>query len=419
MKLSKTLTASILALTLLAPAAFGDAVPVSVNASGLDFATKAAASMGYKLTVSGPDAFYAVESFDKGALPHFSTAGLADGYYKYELTAILDEPAGEDRALALKVAPLATGTFKIQAGAPVDTSVREGVATKDQVFIDDLIVQSSACVGFDCANGENFGSDTFRLKENNLRIHFDDTSSSASFPNNDWRLTANDSTNGGGNYFAIEDATAGAIPFRIEAGADANALYVDDAGRIGVGTANPVVNTHIVEGNTPTLRLEQDGSSGFTPQTWDLAGNEANFFVRDVTNSSKLPLKIKPGAPTDSVFVAADGDIGLSTASPDAALHVRRTDTPTNMLKLETTDTDAIAVGFGLVNPSGEWRIQQPGGSASTNPSAFVVTRVGSGDQEMALQTDGDLVISGTCLQIGTDACTVSAGTLSCSAGSC
>jgi len=67
----------------------------------------------------------------------------------------------------------------------------------DQVIADDLIIQGSACVGFDCVNGESFGFDTIRLKENNLRIKFEDTSISASFPSNDWQLTANDTTNGG------------------------------------------------------------------------------------------------------------------------------------------------------------------------------------------------------------------------------
>ena len=39
----------------------------------------------------------------------------------------------------------------------------------------------------------SFGFDTIVLKENNLRIFFDDTSTSASFPRNDWRIIANDS----------------------------------------------------------------------------------------------------------------------------------------------------------------------------------------------------------------------------------
>lgn len=195
-------------------------------------------------------------------------------------------------------------------------------AAADQVILDDLIVVGSVCVGLDCVNGESFGFDTLRLKENNVRIGVDDTSISGSFPSNDWQLTFNDSSNGGANKFSIDDIGGGRTPFTIEAGAPSNALYVDDSGSIGVGTATPVVEMHIVNGDSPTLRLEQDGSSGFTPQTWDLAGNETNFFVRDVTNGSKLPFKIKPGAPTNSLYVDTDGDIGLGTQTPDADLHV-------------------------------------------------------------------------------------------------
>src|SRR5205085_5224679 len=67
----------------------------------------------------------------------------------------------------------------------------------DDVIPDDLIVQGSACIGLDCVNNESFGFDTIRLKENNTRIKFDDTSTGAGFPNHDWQLTANDSANGG------------------------------------------------------------------------------------------------------------------------------------------------------------------------------------------------------------------------------
>ena len=56
----------------------------------------------------------------------------------------------------------------------------------DFVIADDLIVQGSACVGLDCVDGENFGFDTIRVKENNTRIQFDDTSTSAGFASNNW-----------------------------------------------------------------------------------------------------------------------------------------------------------------------------------------------------------------------------------------
>ena len=206
------------------------------------------------------------------------------------------------------------------SGATVDSD--SGGFTKDVVYADDLIVTGSACVGFDCVNGESFGFDTIRLKENNLRIRAYDTSSSAGFPSRDWQITFNDSANGGANKFSIDDIDGGRTPFTIEAGAPTNSLFVDDRGYVGFRTSTPVVELHVVDGDTPTLRLEQNGSSGFTPQTWDVAGNETNFFVRDVTNGSKLPFRIRPNAPSNSLYINTDGNVGLGTASPDAELDI-------------------------------------------------------------------------------------------------
>jgi len=198
------------------------------------------------------------------------------------------------------------------------------MANADQMILDDLVVDGSICAGQDCVNGESFGFDTIRLKENNLRIRFVDTSTTSSFPSRDWQITINDSANGGANKFSIDDIDSGRTPFTIEGNAPSHSLFVDDAGKIGVGTSTPVVQVHVKDGNTPTLRLEQDGSSGFTPQTWDVAGNEANFFIRDATNGSTLSFRIRPSAPSSSIDIAADGDVGVGTDSPAARLHVRR-----------------------------------------------------------------------------------------------
>jgi hypothetical protein len=65
--------------------------------------------------------------------------------------------------------------------------------------------------------------------------------------------------------------------------------------------------------NTPGVRFAQSGGP-FGTQTWDVAGNEANFFIRDTTNGSTLPFRIRPGAPTSSIDISANGnvlDVGL------------------------------------------------------------------------------------------------------------
>ena len=211
--------------------------------------------------------------------------------------------------------PRGLGAALLGAGALVAFA---GFAQADQVFADDVIVDGSLCVGFDCVNGESFGFDTIRMKENNIRIKADDTSNSASFPNRDWQLTFNDSTNGGQNKFSIDDITGSRTPFTIEAGVRSNQLYLADNNRVGFGTSTPVLDLHVKQGNTPGLRLEQDGTSGFTAQTFDIAANEANFFIRDATNGSTLPLRIKPGAPTNAISVDSDGDVGLGVQSPTA-----------------------------------------------------------------------------------------------------
>lgn len=223
-------------------------------------------------------------------------------------------------------------------------------ASADQQILDDLIVVGSICVGQDCVNGENFGFDTIRLKENNLRIRFQDTSSSGSFPTVDWQLTANDSGNGGLNHFSIDSIDNGATPFRVEYGAPTSSLYVDDGGRIGFGTSAPVVELHVADGDSPTLRLEQDGSSGFTSQTWDIAGNETNFFIRDVTNGSRLSFRIRPGAPQSSIDIAANGFVGFGTATPSAPVDISRSDGEAELLVQNTAGTTATRKAVTLVN---------------------------------------------------------------------
>lgn len=218
------------------------------------------------------------------------------------------------------------------------------------VIVGDLSVQGSICVGFDCAAAESFGSDTLRFKENNLRIHFDDTSNSGSFPGGDWRVAINSSENGGADYFAVEWATGGTTPFRVEGGAPSNALWVNSAGNVGVGTPAPGVELHVRDGDTPALRLEQDDSAGFAAQTWDLAGNETNFFLRNVTGGSQLPFRVFPDA-GDDLLIMRNGRVGINTENPAAQLHVAggdlRVDGTVYQLSSRAAKTDLTAMDAG------------------------------------------------------------------------
>ena len=269
--------------------------------------------------------------------------------------------------------PAARTTAPAVAAAPSNSRVNYKVNRHhprfmffDQVIPDDLIVQGSLCAGLDCVNNENFGFDTIRTKENNTRIQFDDTSVSAGFATNNWQIRANSSASGGGSFLAFVDQGAtgnsetGTIVFEVDAGAPANSLRVSSGGNIGVGTATPVLDMHVNTTDTPAVRLEQNNSGGFTAQTWDIGANEANFFVRDVTGGSRLSLRIRPGAPTSSVDIAANGNVGLGTGSPNTRLDIKQIEDSfiggAHFRRAATNDTWALATGndnnfyFGYAN---------------------------------------------------------------------
>ena len=269
-----------------------------------------------------------------------------------------------------------------------------------QTFTSDVIIQGSLCVGLDCTTGMSFGFDTLVLKENNTRMLFDDTSVSASFPRNDWRLIANASENGGDSYFSIQDATASRRVFTVEASAPQAALFVESTGDIGLNTGTPSADLHMVRGDTPTMRFEQDGSSGFTPQAFDIAANETNFFVRDVTNGSALPFKIFPGADTNSLTVAADNDVGIGVQSADASLEVTRGDGTAQILIDENTTTNGkrdMLVMSNTGNPQVVFENLNNGNTWHLGAGAqFEIENRTSGIEVFEVDSSGNVTIPGS-----------------------
>ena len=392
----------------------GGRMAVSAGPAGLEWRADAEHER-LVLTVSGPGGFFLRRELAaaRGTLDLAGEAGrpLADVAYECELLAspVLDEATrkalAEARRTGVETAleelraagqlprtMARSGSFAVRDGAFVPPDLREGETgaprsakaasgirsiAGELVVPEDLIVQGEACIGVDCSATETFGSDTFKLKANNIRVLFEDTSITPGFPSDDWRLVVNDSISGGANHFTIEDVAAATFPFTIRSGAPANSLFVSGSGKIGVRTSTPVLDLHVASGNTPAVRLEQNASGGFTAQTWDIAANEANFFVRDVTGGSKLPLRIRPGAPTSSVDVAASGNVGVGTSSPDARLDVEAS----GSVELRLTATGASA-----------WRLVN-------DASGFGTELAGSGFRAVNVDSAGNMQLHGTLSQ--------------------
>ena len=440
--LRKTLAALSISLVTTAGAFAAPAPSAQHDIAAGSIAWQATQGQSSVLSVTGPQGTFQVQ-FENGSQPILGLTGpegqaLVDGSYTYELKsmpnlsqdqlAALEEARANGDLLATKLilpeSRIQTGGFTIQGGlfvTPEVEFVERPAATKDsdigekaQVFATDLIVDGSACIGIDCDTNESFGFDTLRLKENNLRIKFLDTSASANFPGNDWQLTANDSSNGGANKFSIDDVTGGKTPFTVLAGAPTGSLFINANGDVAVGNSNPVVELHVTDGDSPTLRLQQDGSAGFATRTWDIAGNETNFFVRDVENGSALPFRIRAGAPENSLYISPTGDVALGNQNPSAKLDVvggaeingsavvQGTDGTTSMTITETlagntgrdmltiNNTGEIRVLLNNTSNSRNWTIEHSSGGN------LLLDRVDDTGTEFNLDKDGNLTIEGS-----------------------
>lgn len=333
---------------------------------------------GAKLIITGPDGYSRGRHFEAGEAMYFSPVlegAASSGRFRYELRlqAIEEPRAGMGMPQARPI-PLSTsrGAFTLDNGSIVNAAAEE--STRAIVVPDDQSIQGSLCVGLDCTSSESFADfSVLTLKENNTRIRFQDTSNSAAFPSTDWELRANDTTNGGANQFAITDYSANREVLILEGGAPESALYIDDQGQTGFGTATPLLKLHVVDNNTPAIRLDQDGTGGFEAQSWDMGGNEVEYFVRDATNLT-VPFSIVAGAPTDALVVDGSGRVGMGVLSPERNLHLR---------------TSAGSAGIRLESGSSSW-------DAGASSDGFTIDQNGSAGTELRVSPAGDLSVAGS-----------------------
>lgn len=257
------------------------------------------------LSVQRPDGEVITETFAAGLKPMLRLDGLADGVYSYELRVAQDGSAPQ------------SGSFTVANGAVVSPDAVERTSSRtlrpvaEVYFADDVSARDGVCAGFDCTDIESYGFASAKLKENNTRLKFEDTSG-AGFASTDWQLSANDTFSGGANKFFVEDLTAVTVPLLIEGGSPNNALYVDSTGRIGLRTSTPARDLTISAPTTTIIRMEQSNSPF---QAWDIVANSNNFYVRDV-NHEQNPFIIKTSAPYNSLVVDTTGNIGLGVATP-------------------------------------------------------------------------------------------------------
>jgi len=333
---------------------------------------------GLILKVAGPDGAVQESRFAAGETPFF-TPGQLEGLYQYELLVVSVPVKRVEGASALAGAcPVQTGSFRLLNG--------------------EILSQASSNVSEMSAITEGM-LETFSgltIQADNARIYLDDTSALGGFAANDWTLVANDFGSGGASYFGIEDETGGTMPFRVNAGAPDNALFVASNGYVGAGTATPQQKFHMRDDDTPAISFEQTGSM-FPPQTWDLRANEVSFLLRDATASTS-PFVIRPGAPTAAIELTSQGYLGLGLSGAQRQLHLRG---PNATFRMDRSANTAAFILCRVDNAGNVWKSYIVGTDGfGVNNGQFIISDSGTGAggasvNRMVIQNDGTVVFGG------------------------
>ncbi len=204
-------------------------------------------------------------------------------------------------------------------------------------------------IGLDFANNYDFGFNTFVMRENNTRILFDDTDTDPGVPNNDWQIEANSSSNGGGNYLAINDITNATQPFRIDAGAPSESLVVSSSGNVGIGTASPGSKL-TVNGSVEATAFIGDGSglTGLTGSTGGISNPDDTVIEADNDADSIGIIALRTGN-ADRMVISNNGNVGIGTTTPTTELEVA------GSIKTDQLDIQGFANPVLLTKRSGSF----------------------------------------------------------------
>lgn len=292
---------------------------------------------------------------------------LPDGEYRYELVMV-----SGDREIRRQ-----TGDFRVVSGTASDDGYHSQSSTHTPTLLERI---AGATLDFliPSANASN----TF-----NSLIVLDD------HDGNDKSWVSYDNESFGANWRVGHDSD----DFIWAKGAfgppNARMTLVDsNEGSLGIGTTNPQNQLHVARsGNNWTAIRIENSDNHYLLRSSGVFG----FEIRD--EDGQRPFRIETEAPTSSLRVQSDGNVGIGTPNPSTPLHVSRSGSgsDTDMFRLENNDgsrfqfantrTDGAGGTWEFINTS------SPGG-------ADLVIRAlhNAGGQEFRLTKDGDLTIRGS-----------------------
>ena len=234
-------------------------------------------------------------------------------------------------------------------------------------------------------------ADDFTISDTTPALIFNDTSTLGD--NSEWVVRGRD------EFFAIANSMDDVDVFRIEASEFIeNAIVIDSIGRVGLGTPVPFDDLHIVDDNSPSIRLEQNNTAGFPGSTWVMRANHTGFGI----SNNGVPFLIVSGAPSASFTIDSVGRVGLGTYSPSASVHVVKDDAKILVENTGTTETRTLFE----INNNGANRFlinNSDSGSSwaflSSTNDEFRISDQNTGSAEVRVKPGGNVIIQGSLTQ--------------------
>ena len=172
------------------------------------------------------------------------------------------------------------------------------------------------------------------------------------------------------------------------------------AGALSLGWASTPTDFSI-NGTTPDILLHD--SSANSDSEWELQDNTAVFWGRASGGGWNSVMTYRVEAPSNSLSIASNGDVGIGTGAPLSSLEITRSDGSSRVLVSET-GAPATRTLFQLENPGrthfkikntdfgSEWVFTNAG-------SSFFVSLQGTGGPEFKILNNGNAVLAGTLTQ--------------------